>query len=117
MSRAVTQQSSRENFRKGRPSTSSSATHPSPKWGNHGRLLFFLYHSFGPVLVASLIEHLEHALTIADVKIFIIYYNPVHFGLFDLSTYFSRYSAQRYLFSDAEKRTAPFHNEFDSVVV
>ena len=81
-----------------------------------GQSVLFLYNSFGEPLVRRLVAHLE-AQVRAGRKVFLIYYNPVAFDLFDASPAFSRFHAARHDFDPAEARCAPFDNTFDSVVV
>ena len=81
-------------------------------------LVLFLYNSFRAALIEKLITRIEQALSGPNVpRLFLVYYNPVHHGLFDARAALSRYCAERMTFDDAEAITSPFSNTFDSVVI
>jgi SAM-dependent methyltransferase len=83
-----------------------------------GTAVLFLYNPFHGDMTAKLIEHLEQTLSQRpELKIFVICYNPVQAPLFDGSSLFSRYYAQMHRFSDEERQTSPFGNDYDSVVI
>lgn len=70
-------------------------------------VVLFLYNSFRAGLVAQLIGHIEAALAGSpELKIFVVYYNPVHHGLFDDSDAFARFAAEKVLFDPAEALAA-----------
>ena len=90
-----------------------------PLLPDKGEVVIFLYNPLKGPLVAELISTLETQLkaTAGDLKIWIIYYNPVHYELFDRSPMLKRYAAARLDFDDVEKNSSPFGNTFDSYLI
>jgi SAM-dependent methyltransferase len=62
----------------------------------------FNYHAFGPEIVAGIIRKFETALANHIRHMFFIYYNPVHFELFDASPAFRRFWAQQIPYDKSE---------------
>jgi hypothetical protein len=62
----------------------------------------FNYHAFGPEIVAGIIRKFETALANHIPHMFFIYYNPVHFELFDASPAFRRFWAQQIPYDKSE---------------
>ena len=79
-------------------------------------IVLFLYNSFDRPLVEKLIAHIESGVA-RRAKVFLIYYNPVHFEAFDQSTSLTRVFADKIAFDEDERASAPFDNLFDSVVM
>ena len=83
-----------------------------------GTVVVFLYNPFRRPLVEKLVSHLEERLSNdPGLKIWIIYYNPVCFDVFDASPRFSRYFADKVDFTEEEAAASPSGNTFDSVVI
>ena len=83
-----------------------------------GTVVVFLYNPFRRPLVEKLASHLEERLSNdPGLKIWIIYYNPVCFDVFDANPRFSRYFADRIDFTEEEAAASPCGNTFDSVVI
>ncbi|HWC63281.1 MAG TPA: class I SAM-dependent methyltransferase, partial [Rhizomicrobium sp.] len=81
-------------------------------------LVIYLYHSFARGLVEQLMEHLARIHRAhPQMKMFLIYYNPVHFDLLDASQVFTRLSARRTDFDAEECAVSPMGNIFDSVII
>jgi SAM-dependent methyltransferase len=62
----------------------------------------FNYHAFGPEIVAGIIKKFEAGLASHIPHMFFIYYNPVHFELFDASPAFRRFWAQQIPYDKSE---------------
>ena len=78
----------------------------------------FLYNPFWEPLVKTLVKHIEGEIADRpDQKIWIIYYNPVHYLVFDSSHIFRRYAAERVNFTPEEARASPTGNAFDSIII
>jgi SAM-dependent methyltransferase len=56
-----------------------------------GNLVIFLYHSFGPELVARMLSRITDAVVGTDRVIFLIYENPVYGEMVDAITTFTRW--------------------------
>jgi SAM-dependent methyltransferase len=80
-----------------------------------GKLACFNYHAFGPELLAQIIRKFEAALAGDTSHMFFIYYNPVHFELFDASPAFRRFYAQQIAYDESEIGFGP--DEDDAVVI
>jgi SAM-dependent methyltransferase len=81
-------------------------------------VLFFFYNAFRRPLVTKLVQHLEQEIPKKQERVvWVIYYNPVCFDLFDASPSFRRYFAAKIDFEEDEKAAAPTGNTFDSVIV
>jgi hypothetical protein len=52
-----------------------------------------------------------------NCKIWVIYYNPVHYDLFDSCPFLQRYAAENMEYDDEEKTATPFSNTFDPVAI
>lgn len=83
-----------------------------------GDLLLFLYNSFRAPLVERLIASIEAWASESPTgSLYLIYYNPVHFGLFDESPVFERFDAEKVRFSAEERAAGAFGNDSDSFVI
>lgn len=80
-----------------------------------GKVVFYLYHSFGPELLQQLIERIEKALESTLEHIFFVYHNPVWGGILDSSPALVRWQAQTVAFSPAEAEVAIDPN--DNVII
>ena len=90
----------------------------APSLPKSGTAVVFLYNPFHGDVTARLIGALEQALAESPgLKIFVIYYNPTQAALFDGSGMFSRFYAELRNFSDEERESSPFGNDYDSVVM
>lgn len=90
----------------------------APALPEAGLAILFLYNSFGLELIDQLVAHLARAIAARpELKLFVIYYNPVYFASFDDSGAFARHSAEKNRFSPEETGSSPFGNDFDSVVI
>jgi hypothetical protein len=84
---------------------------------NGHAVVLFLYHSFGVEMVRRLIAHIEDTISSSpQLKVMIIYYNPVHGQVFDDSSAFSRFSAEKLAVEPAE-RAASSPGRYDESVV
>jgi SAM-dependent methyltransferase len=79
-------------------------------------LVIFLYNPFGELLVKALLAHLE-AMIAGGRRMFVVYYNPVQFAVFDGSASFERYFAARYDLTPDERKAAPFGDGYESVII
>jgi hypothetical protein len=59
----------------------------------------------------------KHLVTRPDLKIFLIYYNPVRYVCFDVSGMLSRLLAREFDFAESERALAPLSNSHDSVLI
>ncbi|HEY8003899.1 MAG TPA: class I SAM-dependent methyltransferase [Phenylobacterium sp.] len=83
-----------------------------------GDVVMFLSNSFRGPLVRRLIDHLVAAWGgPGPRRFFFIYYNPVHFALFDEEPAFVRYAAERQNHRPEEFAAHPFENHWDSFVI
>jgi len=80
-------------------------------------MVIFLYNPFGEMLFEALLAHLERIIRQQARKIFVAYYNPVHFAVFDRSMLFSRLAAERYDLTPEEKAAAIFGDGHESVIL
>jgi hypothetical protein len=80
-----------------------------------GKLVFFLYHSFGERLVAQMVKKIEAALKSNTAHVFFVYYNPVHAGPLDASPAFTRYYAEKIPYNKSELGFGP--DTDDTVVI
>ncbi|MEP7116149.1 MAG: class I SAM-dependent methyltransferase [Acidobacteriota bacterium] len=71
------------------------------------RVAFFMYHPFDRDLVADLIRNLERQLAGGLRHAFLLYYNPVHGEVVDLSPHFERWSAATLPYADDELGFGP----------
>ena len=71
------------------------------------RVVYFLYNSFGRALMERLVEGLERQLTNGLQHAFLIYYNPVHGGVFDRSPRLTRWHAETIPYADDELGFGP----------
>jgi SAM-dependent methyltransferase len=58
------------------------------------RVVYFMYHPFGRVLVGALVDNIERQLADGLRHAFLVYYNPVHGEVLDRSPHFSRWQAE-----------------------
>jgi len=72
-----------------------------------GRVVIFMYHPFGPELMAELVKALEEQLAGEIEHLFVIYKNPVHGHLFDESWAFTRWYAEVLPYADSEVGFGP----------
>jgi SAM-dependent methyltransferase len=89
----------------------NAVTTPLPE----GKLVLFLFHSFGPDLVAQLIKNLETSLAAGREHIFFAYDNPVYGHLLDASPVFTRWYAETLPWDKEEPGFGPEYN--DPVVI
>ena len=69
-------------------------------------------------MVMKLVQHLEQEIAKnQDRAVWVVYYNPVCFDLFDASQSLRRYFAAKMDFEDDEKAAAPVGATFDSVII
>ena len=80
-----------------------------------GKLACFNYNAFGSEIVAQIITKFEAALAGDTPHMFFIYYNPVHFELFDASPAFRRFYAQQISYDESEIGFGPDRD--DAVVI
>src|SRR4029077_6574301 len=81
-------------------------------------LVLFLYNPFLRPLVRALRTHLESGAAKApNRKVWVVYYNPVCFDVFDESPAFMRFFAAKIDFDEQEGAAAPTGNTFDSVII
>ena len=93
------------------------ATAPNIPDDEH-QIIFFIYNSFGAPLIKKLASHLERLCqTKKHLKFFLMYYNPVHFEIFDSSPFLLRFAADKFHFTADETLSSPFSNHFDSIVI
>ena len=83
-----------------------------PNLGKESTVLF-LYNPFRRPIVERLVAHLSSE---RKGKLWIVYYNPVCFDVFDASPVFKRYYAGLHHFSEGEKRAVRSHS-YDSVII
>ena len=81
-----------------------------------GTVVLFLYNPFGPDQMEHLVAKIRDRLN-EKLKIFVVYYNPVHADLFDGMPEVSRLYAALHHFSDEELNSSPFGNNHDSLVI
>ncbi|MEJ0094620.1 MAG: class I SAM-dependent methyltransferase [Methylocella sp.] len=67
-----------------------------------GKVVFNIFHSFGPELMTELIHKIESALGSTLEHVFFIYQNPVWGNVLDASPAMKRWFADTMLFEDAE---------------
>ena len=81
-------------------------------------LVLFLYNSFRRPLVSRLIRSIEQwAVRNASGRAYLIYYNCVHFDLFDDCDVLERFATEQMPFNDAERATSPFDNTSEAVAI
>ncbi len=89
-----------------------------PTLPNSGSVVLYLYNPFQAGVVTALIANLTRDLAAKlDLKIWIIYYNPTQAALFDGAKNFVRHYAAKNSFSDEERASSPFGNDYDSVAI
>ena len=91
--------------------TANACEYPLPP----GRLTCFNYHAFGRELVSQIVRKFEEGLAGDTPHMFFVYYNPVHFELFDASPAFKRFYAQQLPYHDSEIGFGP--DQDDAVVI
>ncbi len=77
-----------------------------------GKLVIYLYYSFGEELVRQFVRKLESALTEGAEHIFFVYYNPVHGDLMDASPAFTRWYAANLLPRCVRDRLRVWHARY-----
>jgi SAM-dependent methyltransferase len=80
-----------------------------------GNLVIFLYHSFGPELVARMLARINDAVTGTDRVVFFIYENPVYGHLADAMPNFTRWYCENVPCTETEAGFAP--DESDTAVI
>jgi SAM-dependent methyltransferase len=81
-------------------------------------VVLFLYNPFHRPMVMKLVQHLEQEIAKnPDRVVWVVYYNPVCFDVFDASPSLRRYFAAKLDFEADEKASAPTGNTFDSVII
>ena len=80
-----------------------------------GKVVVFIYHSFGLELMNQLIGELETALENRLDHVFVVYYNPVHSVALDSSPVFKRWFAATFKLVPEEVGYAPDNK--DTVVI
>jgi len=81
-------------------------------------LVLFLYNSFRRPLVARLIEGIaDWAGRNGGGRLYLVYYNCVHFDMFDDCQILERFSAEQIAFNEEERATSPFDNTGDAVAI
>jgi SAM-dependent methyltransferase len=76
-----------------------------------GKVVVFIYHSFGAQLVAELLENIERGLADDIEHLFVIYYNPVWGELFDRSRLLVRWYAEVLPYDPGELGFGPGREE------
>lgn len=83
-----------------------------------GTVVLYLYNPFHGDVTAALIDNLTRDLQARPgLKLWVIYYNPAQAALFDAAPMFARFYAAKHAFSDEERASSPFGNDFDSVAI
>lgn len=80
-----------------------------------GKLACYNYNAFGREIVAQIVAIFEAALSGDTAHMFFIYYNPVHYELFDRSAAFERFYAEQIPYHQSEIGFGP--DEHDAVVI
>ena len=89
-----------------------------PTLPDSSSVIVFMYHPFRRPLVEVLRKQLESEVAKAPNRnLWLIYYNPVCFELFDESPSFARFFAARMDFEVDEAAAAPTGNTYDSVII
>ena len=77
-----------------------------------GLSVIFFFNSFGPDLTSQLLSNIERRLRADDrIKVFFLYYNPLHYDLFDASKQFHRYAAENYAITTEASGSSRFQDE------
>ncbi len=84
-----------------------ATTFPLPE----GNLVIFLYHSFGPELVARMLSRMADAVAGTDRTIFFIYENPVYGQLVDSTGKFTRWYGENVPCMTSEAGFAPDNSD------
>jgi len=87
-----------------------AASYPLPS----GDVVLFLYNPFGAPLIAQVLAAVERAVATEQRAIYVIYYNPVHGGLFDASPVLTRRWARIVPYASGERGYGP---DFEDAVV
>jgi SAM-dependent methyltransferase len=83
-----------------------------------GDLVLFLYNRFRRPLVTRLIASIEQwAKRNPSARLHLVYYNCVHFDLFDNAQSLERFSVQQMPFTEEECATSPFDNTSEAVAI
>jgi len=88
-----------------------AANYPLPS----GDLVLFLYNPFGAPLVAQFLKVVERAIQAEQRAVYIIYYNPVHGGMYDAAPFLTRRWARSVPYASAEIGYGP--DTEDGVVI
>ena len=89
-----------------------------PTLPDKGSVILYLYNPFHGDIVGTLIDNLARDLASKpELKLWIVYYNPTQAALFDGSQSFVRHYAAKNAFSDEERASSPFGNDYDSVAI
>jgi SAM-dependent methyltransferase len=81
----------------------------------NGKIVFYLYNSFGRELMSQLVHKIESALLSTLEHVFIVYHNPVWGSLLDASPALRRWYAGSIAFDAADLDL--WEEEYDSVVI
>jgi SAM-dependent methyltransferase len=81
----------------------------------NGKIVFYIYHAFGPALMSELIHKIESALLLTLEHVFIVYHNPVCGNLLDSSPALGRWNASTLAFQAGD--IDHWGNQFDTVVI
>jgi SAM-dependent methyltransferase len=85
---------------------------------NCSTIVLFAYNPFKRPLVEKLLRHIDEVTAAHPrLKIFLIYYNPVHFDLMDSNPRLSRFFARKIELDEEERAAAPKGWIADSVVI
>lgn len=87
-----------------------------PKIPASGTVVLFLYNPFGADQMERLMATIRQSMSKA-VKLFVVYYNPVHAVVLDAMPELARLYASLHTFSDDELDSSPFGNNHDSIVI
>lgn len=90
----------------------------NPTVPNTGDVVLFCYNALSAPLIEKLIENLEdHCALNPACKIWLVYYNPVHYLAVDRSSTFKRYFAGKLEFESDEAAASRTGNTSDSVLI
>jgi len=92
-----------------------ASTTPLPK----GNVVVFFYHPFFKALMKKVADHIGQAMVSGHCgKVYIVYVNPIYFGLYDKRSRFRRFFADDLDFESSELGSgAAFEDQHDSVVI
>ncbi len=84
-----------------------------------GSVVVYFYHPFYRGMMKKVARKIEKFVkSNSGIDVFVIYYNPVYFDIFDRSKKFRRIFAKTIEFEPGEKGTGPsYHDESDAIAV